>query len=347
MRLDAVTLALPSRSVANDDVVALVEHHSRATYAGDLDRLLTGLRVLLRRSGADHRYWLAPGEEVLPLVADAVKRALAAAGCARSEVDLLICGSVDRGFVEPATAYLLAQALELKTVSCFDVVDACNGWTRSLQLVDALLRTGAYRRALIVNAEFPMFEGGPIYPRLFSLHNRDEIAWSFAGYTLGEGVTATLLSADSDNKWELHLSSRPDLADRSTVPLNGYQRYCRPSERIGLNGTGHFVAFSREMFDEATREVAQLFRKLQTPISGLRAIFPHGATRRTWDEGGKLLGVDHLMYHVYPQYGNLISASLPAGLATAIDAVHLRRGDRFAICGASAGMSFAVGAFEY
>ena len=53
------------------------------------------------------------------------------------------------------------------------------------------------------------------------------------------------------------------------------------------------------------------------------------------------------MYHVYPQYGNLISASLPAGLATAIDAGHVRRGDRVAICGASAGMSFAVGAFEY
>src|ERR1051326_8064788 len=102
MRLDAVTLALPSRSVGNDEVVALVEQHSRETYGGDLDRLLNGLRVLLRRSGAAHRYWRAPGEDVLSLIGVAVRRALSAASCAPDEIDLLICSSVDRGFVEPA-----------------------------------------------------------------------------------------------------------------------------------------------------------------------------------------------------------------------------------------------------
>lgn len=192
-----------------------------------------------------------------------------------------------------------------------------------------------------------MFDGGPVYPRLFSLRDRNELAWSFAGYTLGEGVTATVVSAAPDRDWEFHVSSRPDLADLSTLPLPGYQRYCRPSERIGLSGTGHFMAFSSSMFAEAMREVERLFGRLEAPVSEIRAIFPHGATRRSWDEGAQRLGVRHLFYHVYPRYGNLISASIPAGLASAIDAGQICRGDRVAVCGASAGMSFSVCSFVY
>jgi len=347
MRLDSVALVLPSRVLTNEDVVALVGRHSAATYAGDLDRLLRGLRALLRRSGAERRHWRAPGEEVLGLVADAAGRAVEAAGVRKADVDLLICAGVDRGFAEPAGAYLLAQALDMAGVGCFDVGDGCNGWLRALELLFALFRAGAYRRALIVNAEFPMFEGGPVYPRLFGLRDRKELAWSFAGYTLGEGVTATVVSADPERDWEFQTSSRPDLADLSTVPLNGYQRYCRPSDRVGRTGVGHFAAFSGEMFAEATREVACLFRRLNAPVGQIRAIFPHGATQRSWDEGAKLLGVRHLMYYVYPRFGNLISASVPAGLASAVAAGQLRRGDRVALCGASAGMSFSVCSFVY
>src|SRR5258708_12884489 len=101
------------------------------------------------------------------------------------------------------------------------------------------------------------------------------------------------------------------------------------------------------MFAEATTEVAALFRRLTVPIGEIRAIFPHGATKRTWDEGAESLGVRDRLYHVYPRYGNLISASIPAGLATAIDEGVLRRGDRAVICAASAGLSFSACSFVY
>jgi acyl-CoA:acyl-CoA alkyltransferase len=347
MRLDSVKLALPSRVLTNDQVVALVRDHSQTTFQGNIDRVLKEVRTLLHRSGARYRHWRAPGEEVLTLLAQAVNQAIDAAQCSTSDIDLLIYSGVDRGFIEPATAYLVAQALNLRRVSCFDVIDACNGWTRSLQLLYALFRSGMYRRALIINSEFSMFEGGPVYPQLFTLQDQHELAWSFAGYTLGEGVTATILSADPERDWEFHISSRPDLADLSTVPLLGYERYCQPSNRIGRREGNFFVAFSGEMFGEATKELGGLFRCLQAPVSDVRMIFPNGATKRNWDEGAAMLGVAHLMYSVYPRYGNLVSASIPAGLASAIDSGQLHRGERVAICGASAGMSFSVCSFVY
>ena len=347
MRLDSVKLVLPSRRLENDEVVALVRRHSVGVYDGDLDRMLAGVGALLDRSGARERRWLGPGERPMALIGRAVEAALDEAGCRASDLDLLIWAGVDRGFVEPAGAYMVAQALELGRVSCFDVVDACNGWTRALQLARALFQTGECRRALVVNAEFPMFDDGPIYPRLFALDGRGRLGWSFAGLTLGEGVTATVLSVGPDQEWELYASSRPDLADLSTLPLRGYQRYCRPSERIGRNGVDRFAAFSGEMFAAAVDEVQRLFARLTVPVGEIKAIFPHGATRRNWDHGASWLGVRHLLYHTYPRYGNLVSASIPAGIATAIEAGALRRGDRVVVCCASAGMSFSAGSFRY
>jgi hypothetical protein len=53
------------------------------------------------------------------------------------------------------------------------------------------------------------------------------------------------------------------------------------------------------------------------------------------------------MHHMYPDYGNLVSASVPAGLAVAIADGLVRRGDRLAGGVGSAGMSFAAYTFRY
>src|SRR2546422_8107998 len=113
MRLDAVKLSLPMRRVTNDDVVELIRCHSRESYNGDLDRLLEGIRILLRRSGAEQRFWLPPEDDAMTVLTTAVGNALTAAGIGKVDLDVLICAGVDRGFAEPATAYLVAQACDL------------------------------------------------------------------------------------------------------------------------------------------------------------------------------------------------------------------------------------------
>ncbi|MBI3973164.1 MAG: 3-oxoacyl-ACP reductase [Chloroflexi bacterium] len=347
MRLEAVSLALPSRELTNEDILALVYEQSKATYTGDLDRVLRKIRFLLRYSGAERRHWLGHGEQPLALIRTAVDEALDRSGWGKADVDLLVYAGVDRACIEPANAYFIAQALDMPRVECFDVLDACNGWSRALHLIHALLQTGTYRRVLLVNAEFPMFAGGPVYPRLFTLRSEEELAWCFAGYTLGEGATATTLSRDPNSEWEFHFSSQPCLADLCTIPLEGYQRYCPPSERVGRNGVNHFASFSSDLYAAATREVAALFRRLSVPVEDIRAIFPHAASQKSWDDGAESLGVRDRLYHVYPRCGNLVSSSIPAGVASAIAAGRIRRGDRLAACVASAGMSYSVCSFIY
>jgi len=347
MRLESVKLALPSRRLSNEDVVALVRQHSERTYVGDLNEALDKIRFLLQLSGAEFRYWLGEGETPLGHISRAVNEALTEAHCRREDIELLIYVGVDRGFIEPANAYFVAHALGMDRVHCFDLLDACNSWSRALHLVYALFQAGAYKRAMLINAEFGMFEGGAIYPDLFTLRSIEEIEWSFGGYTLGEGAAATILVHDPEREWEFRFSSRPDLADLCAVPLEGYERYCQPSSRIGRNGVRRFTSFGHEMFSEGAKEAIELFQQLQAPLDEVRVIFPHAASKKAWDDGAASLGLQHLLYNIYPRCGNLISASVPAGMALAIEEGRIERGDRIVCCVGSAGMSFAAYSFVY
>ena len=261
---------------------------------------------------------------------------------------MLINVGVDRGFAEPANAYFVAHALGMDSVACFDVLDACNGWVRAAQLVQALFRSGVYRSAMIVAAEFGMWQDGAVSPELFHLRSAAELAWTFPAYTFGEAATATVLSSDDAAEWEFHFRSRAELADLCTVPLDGFERYAWPSERIGRNGVRRFTAYGAALLEAALRELAQLQGELRAPLDEVRLVIPHAAARpKALDRAAARFGLEQMMYYIFPRCGNLVSASIPAALALAIDDGRLRPHDRVLTCVGSAGMSVSLASFVY
>lgn len=347
MRIDSVKFVQPSRVLSNDDIVGLVRQHSTGTYKGDLEKALEMIRRLLERSGAEYRCWLGEGQKPLDLITQAAEEALEEADCDKQDIDLLIFTGVDRGFLEPANSYFVAHALGMDRVECFDVVDACQSWSRAVRISHSFLQNGSYNRILIVNGEFAMNGGGLVYPALFTLERLDQIAWCFPGYTLGEGATATVVSKDPKRHWHFQYSSRPDFAELCTIPLKGYERFCLPSNSIGLNGVGHFTSFGDEMLSTGIDEVVEVFQKLNPPRKELRAVFPHTVSKKATDNAADRLGIKHLMYTIYPRCGNLASASVPAGMALAVNEGIISRGDLIAGWVGSAGMSYSAYSFVY
>ena len=76
MRIRGLGLGMPSRVVTNDEVLALVETESRASLDGKTEKVLSGLRALLHRSGTRERRWRAPGERAFDFARVAVNQAL-------------------------------------------------------------------------------------------------------------------------------------------------------------------------------------------------------------------------------------------------------------------------------
>ena len=59
MKIIGLSAILPSRQVTNQDVINLVEQHSRDTFQEDLPKTLKTIGKLLEKSGSDTRHWLA------------------------------------------------------------------------------------------------------------------------------------------------------------------------------------------------------------------------------------------------------------------------------------------------
>jgi 3-oxoacyl-[acyl-carrier-protein] synthase III len=347
VRIAAIAASLPSKIVSNGDVLDIIEQESRRTFAGDLPDALREIGFFLAYSGSAKRHWLSEDERPLDLIQKAVEQSVEAAGISKDAIDLIIYTGIARGFMEPANAYHIARALGFKHVECFDVVDACMSWMRSVYLCDALFHRGGYNNALIINAEFNMGGSDAVLPRVFQLKNREAIGWSFPAYTLGEAATATLLCAEAGYPWEFHFASRPDLAELCNIPLKHYQGYCDPSDKVARNGENHFTSFGFELHRHARTEATAIFRELACPHSELASVFTHASSKRDWDLMARDIGIHEKVRHVYPETGNLGSASVPTAIAAAAQSNVLARGEKFAAWVGSAGMSFGVFVAEY
>jgi 3-oxoacyl-[acyl-carrier-protein] synthase III len=347
MKLESVKVALPSRKLSNDEIVSLIEQHSQDTFEGDLSKAIEQIRFALKYSGANDRYWLAEDETPIQLLHSAINNALEEAGCRKNDIDLLIYTGIGRGFLEPSAAYFVAQSLGMNRVQCFDILDACMSWSRAVSLSYTLLKTSVYQRIMIINAEFNLSIKKGVYPELFTLKNLEQITWSFPGYTLGEAATATILSADSEREWKFEFSSRPDLVSLCNVPLDGYEGFCYQNDYIGRNGIGCFTSFGNELHQKGANELIAIFNSLKTSLKEIHAVFPHASSKREWEKGGQLLGIQDLLWFIYPRCGNLVSASVPTGIALAATAKDIQRGDRLVCWVGSAGMSFCCYSFIY
>ena len=160
-----------------------------------------------RRSGEAHResrpvpsfnrqltrFQTEPSERPIDLALQATRDAVAKAGIATNEIDFVIYAGVARGWLEPATAHALQGPLDLDRATCFDVLDGCASWLRAMHIANSFIRSGEYRRGLIVNSECG-----------FGGHGR----WQFDSVDQFDAYVATYRSA-----------KRP--RPRSSVPTNG------------------------------------------------------------------------------------------------------------------------------
>src|SRR5205085_11741478 len=90
------------------------------------------------------------------LALEAAKRAIADAGLEPTDIDCIIFGTLSPDFHFPGTAVVLQKKLgiaEKTNCACFDIRQQCSAFVYGLQMADAFIRTGTYKRILLVGAE--------------------------------------------------------------------------------------------------------------------------------------------------------------------------------------------------
>ncbi len=349
MKIASIGYAVPSRRVTNELLIEEFRRKNRRHFLtlGVLERKL---RQAFEQSGTDVRYRRADGERALDLTAQAGRQALERADIPPDQVDLLIYTGVGRGCLEPAMAHIFKSVLGLKRATCFDVMDACASWMRSLSVAKAFLDQGTYKTVMVLNSEFG-------YERVcgdMPLKDPKHLYYRFAGYTLGEAATATILTGNGrPDDFYLSLKSWEDSYHLCRIALPNYEEYLPdPASQNGSQAL-EFWTLTNELLSFVVRKLAAHAQEdARLAQQTYDIIFLHDVSELATMKGFKILG--HLwdrditrLYRTHARFGNTVSASIPLGMALALEDGRLRPDMQvLAICG-SAGVSTGFCSFRY
>ncbi|MBU6338669.1 MAG: hypothetical protein KGQ36_01675 [Rickettsiales bacterium] len=347
MKIEAVSLSLPSWKLNNEEVVDLIRHNSKPTFEGNLDKALRKASIILDKTGAKERYWLSKEKDEKPIdhIKNSIEQALLKANMSKNDIDLLIYVGIGRGFAEPGNSYLVAKAMGMNSVRCFDVIDACMSWTATMQIVDSLFKSNSYKNAMIVNGEFTV-HGGPLFKN-YSLRNEQQLEYTFPTFTVGEGATCTILTPKNSENFTFKFSSRADLADLCVIPTPEYKQYCDMTDKTGNNGAIHFSSYGYDLHKFGEEEIVKLFNSMSVNKEKIDIVFTHASSKNEWQKYGDTVGIGNKIYHIYHRTGNLVSASVPAAMFLAEQEGKLKRGAKVLSWVGSAGMSFNGTLFEF
>jgi 3-oxoacyl-[acyl-carrier-protein] synthase III len=106
-----------------------------------------------QRSGIVTRRHVDPGVNTSDLAVEAARRAIADAGIDPATIDFIVAATLSPDHYFPGIGVLVQAKLGLGTIGALDVRNQCSGFIYALAAADQFIRTGTYKRILLVAAE--------------------------------------------------------------------------------------------------------------------------------------------------------------------------------------------------
>ncbi len=307
---------LPPRRLTNADLVAELAANNVETTDD----------WIVERTGIQARHFAAPDVCSSDLGLEAARRALDAAGVQACDIDLLIVATSTPDMVFPSTACILQNKLGANGCAAFDVQAVCSGFIYALTIADAMIKTGAAKKALVIGAE--------VFSRILDFKDRTTCV------LFGDGAGAVVLEA-SDTPGIL----ASDLhADGKHVGI-----LCVPGHVSGGNILGEpllkmdgqaVFKLAVGLLDEAARNVLAKAGKVAADIDWL---VPHQANIRIMQSTARKLKMpmDKVIVTV-DQHGNTSAASIPLALDSAVRAGTVKPGELLLLEGVGGGFTWGA-----
>ena len=276
------------------------------------------------RTGIRQRHIAAAGEQTSDLALLAAQRALAAAGIAPAEVDLIIVATTTPDMVFPSTACILQDKLGVKNGPAFDVQAVCCGFVYALSIADRMVATGGARNALVVGAE--------IYSRILDWNDRGTCV------LFGDGAGAVVL-VPSERPGILSTHLHADGSYRNILSVPGTVANGAVSGRPFLTMDGHTVfKFAVKVLAETAQEALAATCMAADAIDW---VIPHQANIRIMEATMKKLGLPlDRMVSTVGEHANTSAASIPLALDVAVRDGRIRPGQHVMLLGVGGGFTW-------
>jgi len=289
-------------------------------------RIDTSDEWIFSRTGIKQRHVAAEDELTSDLALKASTRALEAAGLTAADIDLIVVATTTPDMIFPSTACILQAKLGAANGAAFDVQAVCSGFVYAMATADALMRTGTYRRALVVGAE--------IYSRILNWEDRTTCV------LFGDGAGAVILErSDRPGILSTHLHADGSHRDILSVPGSIRNGKVCGSPFLTMDGNTVFklaVKVLGEVVDEALAQ-----HGLERPQ--LDWLIPHQANIRIIQATARRLGMsmDKVVVTV-DRHANTSAASIPLALDLAMRDGRIQAGHLVLMQGVGGGFTWGA-----
>ncbi|WP_315833279.1 beta-ketoacyl-ACP synthase III [Bradyrhizobium prioriisuperbiae] len=270
---------------------------------------------IVQRTGIRQRHIAAPGEFTSHLGTKAAQAALAHAGVDAQSIDLIVCATSTPDNTFPATAVAIQNALGIHHGAAFDLQAVCSGFVFAVATADNFLRSGAFKRALVIGAE--------TFSRLLDWNDRTTCV------LFGDGAGAIVLDAQQQSgtladSGVLTTHLRSDGQHKSKLFVDG-----GPSS---TQTVGHLRMEGREVFKHAvgmiTDVIVAAFEATGTTADDINWFVPHQANKRIIDASAHKLHIaPEKVVLTVDRHGNTSAASIPLALSTAVADGRIKKGN--------------------
>jgi 3-oxoacyl-[acyl-carrier-protein] synthase-3 len=265
-------------------------------------RMDTSDEWIRSRTGIRQRHLAQEGETSSSLALEASRAAIASAGIAAADIDLIILATSTPDYIFPSTACLLQAKLGVKGCPAFDLQAVCSGFVYALATADMFIRSGQHRCALVVGAE--------VFSRILDWNDRGTCV------LFGDGAGAVVLRADNKPgimASALHADGRH--AGILSVPGNVCGGKVTGDPFLRMDGPAVFK-FAVRVLDEVARETLE---KCGLGVEDIDWLIPHQANLRILESTAKRLGMPaEKVIVTVDTHGNTSAASVPLALDQAV-----------------------------
>ncbi len=267
------------------------------------------------RTGIKERH-VVFDETTSDLAYKATLNVLEKTGYDKHKIDLIIVATFTPDLKSPSVASLVQTKLGLNqmAITAFDINAACTGFIYALNVAEKMLRSNAYKSALVIGAE--------VISGVVDYCDRNTCV------LFGDGAGAMILEKDLKKLAIFNISTKVDndliLYVDQYVHMDGQRVY----------------QFASRVIESSVREVLA-YGKIRK--ADIRKVIPHQANIRIIQSASKalMIPIENFFVNIH-KYGNTSAASIAIAFDEMMETEVIEPGEQIVLVGFGAGLTFGA-----
>ena len=314
-----VGMYLPEKILTNDDISEFVD---------------TSHEWIFERTGIRQRHIASNDQMTSDLAYMSALDAIQDANIHSTDLDLIILATSTPDQIFPSTAVKLQDMLKIRDGAAFDIHAVCSGFIYALSMADNYIKSGKYKRILVVGSE--------VYSRILNWKDRSTCvlfgdasgAFVLEGKNnkdIRSGIIDSVIRSDGQYRSKLFCDGGPSMQPRTDnfINMDGKEVY-------------------KHAVDKQTIIVEELLDSAGVGIESIDWFVPHQANLRILQTTAKKLKIkEEKIIVTVDKHANTSSASIPVAMTTAIKQNKIKRGDMLLLEAFGAGFTWGAVLLRY